>query len=160
MTPVTGATLLAVTALCVGLGGVPTVTAAADEPTDPISGLVGGLVDPPGDGGRERRDYGRTHADDGVLRPGCHDYRYRYRLDIRSDDWSLETFLDDRTGETIGSGAYVADADPKSGPARFRICRYTTHAGRFTIRAKLVFYTDSGEHKVWLEPSHFRLRRP
>jgi hypothetical protein len=158
MTPVT--VLLATAAL---VGGVLTsVPAAADPPPDPVSGLVGGLVGPPREAHRqqERRDRGHTHAPDGVLRMGCHNYPYRYRLDVRTNDWTLETFLRDRRGETIASGAFFAGADRKRQRSVFRFCRYNTVPGRFTIRAKLHWYTDSGDHKTWLDPSHFRLRRP
>ncbi|GAB6987441.1 hypothetical protein [Nocardioides pyridinolyticus] len=150
---------LATATIAVGL--LTAVPAAADPPTDPVSGLVGGLVGPPGDHQRaQRRDLGHTHADDGVLRMGCRNYPYRYVLKIRSNDWSLETFLDDRTEETIASGAYAAGPDRKRMTTSFRFCRYNTVPGRFTIRAKLSWYTDSGSHVAWLKPSHFRLRRP
>jgi hypothetical protein len=155
-------TLVACTVLAAG--AVSVAPAAADPPPDPVSGLVGRLLSHPSDGGqhraRDRGDHGYTHARDGVLRRGCHDHRYRYVLTVRTDDWALETFLDDRTGETIASGAFTADSDPKRGPGVFRFCRYGTHAGRFTIRAKLSYDNGAGERRVWLTPSHFRLRRP
>lgn len=161
MTPVTrsGATLAGAV---LAVGALTAVPAAADPPSDPVSGLVGHLVgQPPGGHERQdRREVGHTHADDGVLRQGCHDHRYRYVVAVRTDDWTLETFLDDRTGDTIASGAYSADSDPKRGRGIFRFCRYSTHPGRFTIRAKLTWYTDAGEHVRWFQPSHFRLRRP
>lgn len=161
MTPVTALLATAVTAA----GLLTAVPAAADPPSDPVSGLVGELVGRPGgesgDRRREqRRDLGRTHADDGVLRAGCRNYPYRYVLKIRTDDWTLETFLVDRTGETIASGAYAAGPDRKRKTTSFRFCRYNTQPGRFTIRAKLSWYTDSGDHVAWLDRSHFRLRRP
>jgi hypothetical protein len=162
MTPVTrpGA-LLGCAVLAAGV--LTAVPASADPPPDPISGLVGQLLGQKGDSGQrdsQRNERGRTHADDGVLRRGCHNHPYRYVVKVRTDDWTLETFLDDRTGETVASGAYSADADPRKGRGVFRFCRYSTYAGRFTIRAKLSWYTDAGEHRGWFEPSHFRLRRP
>jgi hypothetical protein len=162
MTPVTRAgTGLAGAALLAGV--LVAVPAVADPPSDPIPGPVGRLLVQPSGGDharRERRDLGHTHAEDGVLRRGCHDYTYRYAIEVRSDDWTLETFLDDRTGETIASGTYSAESDPKKGPGIFRFCRYSTYAGRFTIRAKLSWYNDAGDHHGWFEPSHFWLRRP
>jgi hypothetical protein len=153
-------TFLAATTVAAGV--LTAVPALADPPTDPVSGLVGGLVgQPQHHQRREGSDYGRTRADDGVLRSGCRNYPYRYVVTTPTHDWTLETFLRDRTGETIASGTYVADADPPRDRAHFRFCRYSTYAGRFTIRAKVHWYDDSGgEHKAWLEPSHFRLRRP
>jgi hypothetical protein len=163
MTSVTCPGALVVSALLAAVA-VPAVPAAADPLPDPFSGMVGELLGQPSGGGhhpaRDRDDYGRTHARDGVLRQGCRNHRYRYVLLVRTDDWALETFLDDRTGETIASGAFSADSDPKRGPGVFRFCRYGTTPGRFTIRAKLTYDNDSGEHRVWLRPSHFRLRRP
>lgn len=157
MTPVTLTGVL-LAAVLGGSGLLAAVPATAGPLSDPVSGLVG---DGSADRGHSRGEKGSTHARDGVLRSGCKDYGYRYRLNIRTNDWTLETFLRDPTGETIASGAFTAGPDPKrKTDAHFRFCRYTTKPGRFTIRAKLVYYNASGEHTVWLEPSHFRLRRP
>jgi hypothetical protein len=162
MTPVTRvSSLLAAAALAAGV--LPVVPAVAEQPSDPVSGLVGGLLgqQPQHHERRDRADYGHTSAKDGILRRGCHDYPYRYVVTTPTDDWTLETFLDDRTGETIASGAFNSDSDPARNRTHFRFCRYSTYAGKFTIRAKVHWYGDSGEdHKLWLEPSHFRLRRP
>ncbi|HEU5036291.1 MAG TPA: hypothetical protein VFT70_04765 [Nocardioides sp.] len=163
MTPVTRtATVLG--SLVLAAGVLTAVPAQADPLPDPVSGLVGPLLGPQPDGGRQRHrdrsDLGHAHAKDGVLRRGCHNYRYRYAVGVRTNDWTLETFLDDRTGDTIASGAFSADSDPRRGRAVFRFCRYSTYAGTFTIRAKLSWYNDAGEHQGWFEPSHFRLRRP
>jgi hypothetical protein len=162
MTSVTGSGIVVGCAALVA-GVLTTVPAQADPPPDP-AGLVGDLLGHGGkDGGRHHRtraDRGHTHAEDGVLRRGCHDYPYRYVVGVRTNDWTLETFLDDRTGNTIASGAFAADSDRKKARAAFRFCRYSTYAGRFTIRAKLTWYNDAGEHKAWFQPSHFRLRRP
>ena len=103
--------------------------------------------------------YGRTHADDGRLRDGCHNYRYRYVVDAPTHDWTLETFLVDPHGDTLASGAFLSDSDPERGSATFRFCRYSTRAGKFTIRAKIHWYNGSEEHKAFFKPSHFRLRR-
>jgi hypothetical protein len=144
------------------LGVLAAVPADAEAPTDPVSGLVGGLLGQQHDQSRQRdrSDYGHTSARDGLLRPGCHDHRYRYVITTPTDDWTLETFLHDRTGQTIASGTYFSDSDPARNRVSFHFCRYSTYAGRFTIRAKVHWYNGSEDHKVWLKPSHFRLRRP
>jgi hypothetical protein len=109
---------------------------------------------------RSRSDYGHTAAPDGRLRPGCHDYPYRYVLTPPTNDWTLETFITDRTGDGVASGAFFSDSDPKQLRTHFRVCRYSVHAGRFTIRAKLHWYSSDGtDHLVWLPRSHFRLHR-
>jgi hypothetical protein len=106
-------------------------------------------------------EYGRTAAVDGTLRKGCHNYGYRYEVTAPTNDWSLETFLRGPRGEGVASGTFLADSDPRAQQARFRLCRYATRPGRFTIRALLHWYGDDGEeHRVWLEPTRFRLRRP
>ena len=159
MTSVTRTGRLLATATVVA-GVLTAVPALADQPSDPVSGLVGGLVgQPPEHERRDRADYGHTRAEDGKLRSGCRNYPYRYVVTTPTREWTLETFLVDRTGETIASGTYSSDGDPARDRAHFRFCRYSTYAGKFTIRAKVQWYDDDGEHKVWLEPSHFRLRR-
>lgn len=104
-------------------------------------------------------DFGHTRSRDRVLRHGCHDYPYRFVVKAPTDDWTLETFLIDPTGEGLGSGAFSSESDPDRGRSEFRICRYTTQPGRFTIRAKLVWYRGYDEHIVRFKPSHFRLHR-
>ncbi|MBZ5740236.1 hypothetical protein [Nocardioides mangrovi] len=122
---------------------------------------VPGTSDAPSDGAqRPRSSYGHTRAPDGTLRPGCHNYRYHYRVNSPTHDWTLETFLRDPRHDGLASGVFATDSDPTSGPAHFRFCRYSTKPGRFTIKAHLHWYNGSGEdHDVWLEPSHFRLSR-
>jgi hypothetical protein len=106
-------------------------------------------------------EYGRTAAPDRVLRAGCHNYGYRFRVTAPTDDWTLETFLRDPDGENLASGAFLSDADGHLRHSRFRFCRYSTRPGVFRIRALLTWYGDFGEeHRVWLETSRFRLSRP
>ena len=152
-------------ALALGILAAPAHSAGPDA--GPASDLLGSLTGGPSGGTsggtaqhRDRRDFGRTGAPDGVLRSGCHRYRYHSKVTTPTDDWTLETFLVDRTGETIASGAYFTDSDPATNRrAVFRFCRYSTKPGRFTIRAKVHWYGEYGDgHRVWLEPSHFRLR--
>ena len=155
---------LAAGSIAVGLLGAPEQAFA--EPTEPVTALVGQLLGQPPAGEpspthRQRADYGHTAAPDGTLRSGCHFYPYRYRIKVPTSDWTLETFLRDPTGETIASGTFLSDSDARRQRARFRFCRYSTRAGRFTIRALVHWYGDAGqEHRVWLEPSRFRLKRP
>jgi hypothetical protein len=102
--------------------------------------------------------YGHTGAADRQLRDGCHNYRYHYVIKTPTNDWTLETFLVDPTGDTLASGTFLADSDPRRGKGRFRFCRYSTRPGTFTIRAKVHWYDDTA-HKRWFKPSTFRLRR-
>jgi hypothetical protein len=120
--------------------------------------LAGGVVAPAD--GTTTSSYGHTHRGDGTLRNGCHNYRYKYVVATPTNDWTLETFLVDPTGETLASGAFLSDSDPRRGHGRFRFCRYSTRAGTFTIRAKVHWYNGSEEHKAFFKNSHFRLRRP
>jgi len=104
--------------------------------------------------------YGRTAAPDRVLRAGCHDYGYRFRITAPTDDWTLETFLRGPDGEALSSGAFLSDADGHLRHSRFRFCRYSTRPGVFRIKALLTWYGEFGEeHRVWLHTSRFRLSR-
>jgi hypothetical protein len=110
--------------------------------------------------------FGHVTARDQVLRPDCHRYRYHYVARPRSDDWILETWLYDPRGRPRGSGDFTAGSDPKRGNATFGVCRSTVVPGRFTIRARLRWYTPgplpispSEQHTRWFEPAHLRLTR-
>jgi hypothetical protein len=102
--------------------------------------------------------WGSTGAPDRVLRPGCHNYGYHYKVRPHGHDWSAETFLVDPTGEGLASGALDPDSDPRRGRSHFRICRPSTQAGRFTIRMKVSIYNGPNPRQHWVKRSYFHLR--
>lgn len=110
--------------------------------------------------------FGHVAAADRPLRPGCHHYRYHYVVKPRSGDWLLETWLADPRGKPRGAGDFTAGSDPKDGHGWFGVCRSTVVPGRFTITARLRWYTPPAlptdqptRHTRWLKPAHFRLFR-
>jgi hypothetical protein len=126
------------------------------------------LVAPPAAAGDVEN--GRAWRDHGVLRAGCHHYRFRYRARPRHHDWSLELFLRGPRGKQLGTVVRDSDIDPRRGRGRFEVCRNTTRPGRFTISGKLSVYgaeedgfllTESPEEPDvrWIQPARFRLRR-
>ncbi len=110
-------------------------------------------------------EYGRTWRKDGVLRGGCHDYRFRYVAKPGNvhpgNDWALEMFLLDKRREGIANIVKDSEIDPKRGTGAFTICRPSTVPGRFKIRGKLSVYDGYDlVDEVWIKPGYFRLRRP
>ena len=110
--------------------------------------------------------FGHVGAADQALRPGCRHYRYHYVVRPGSDDWLLETWLYDPRGKRRGSGDFLAGSDPENGHGRFGVCRSTVVPGRFTIKARLRWYTPGPlptsqptEHTRWFKPAHVRLHR-
>jgi hypothetical protein len=111
--------------------------------------------------------YGHVGARDRTLRAGCHPYRYHFVVKPGSSDWTLETWLYDPRGRPRGAGDLFACSDPEAGHGSFGICRATVVPGRFTIKARLRWYTPGmlptdplTEHTRWFQPAHFRLSRP
>lgn len=102
-------------------------------------------------------EFGRTWAKDKVLRPGCHDYRYQYRVKPPESEWALETFLLDPNKKKVGAGQMLFNADPERGSSTFRLCRASNIHGSYKIRGKLTYGAD--DEVVWLEPGRFRLLR-
>jgi hypothetical protein len=110
--------------------------------------------------------YGHVGARDRTFRSGCHRYRYHYVVKPPSDDWILQTWLYDPRGRPRGSGDFLAGSDPRRGRSSFGICRSTVVPGRFTITARISWYTPGllpvdppVEHHRWFKPAHFRLHR-
>lgn len=119
------------------------------------AGLTAGAT--PASGGNA--EYGRVWRGDGVLRPSCHNYKYHYKVRSPKPDWALETFLVDPRGETIASGGFVSEVDPKRGVGKFRFCRYNTVPGKFKIRGKLSYRDGYDQWVRWVKPGYFRLSR-
>jgi len=122
-----------------------------------VTALLGAGLTAPADAGNP--NLGRLRANDQVLRKGCHDYRYAYQVISRAEEWALETFLRDPTGEIIASNAKDSMVDAKRGHGTFRFCRYSTQPGRFKIRGKLTRYDGYDQTVGWVQPAFFRLRR-
>jgi hypothetical protein len=134
-------------------------------PTATVLGVVTVLA-APGPVAAGTAGFGHVNAPDGVLRPDCHRYRYHYVVKPRSDDWIFETWLYGPGGRHRGAGDFAPGSDPKRGHASFGICRSAVSPGRFTIKARLRWYTPgplpispSVEHTRWFTPAHFRLSR-
>jgi hypothetical protein len=121
---------------------------------------VAGLVVPGLPGATAgKADHGRVWARDRALRDGCHHYGYHYRVRPPTSSWALETFLRDRRGRSVASDALLAPHDGKRGRSAFRLCRYNTVPGRFTIRAKLTWQDGWDSHATWIAPGRFRMHR-
>jgi hypothetical protein len=110
--------------------------------------------------------FGHVGAPDQTLRAGCHRYRYHYVVKPGSGDWLLETWLRDPRGKHRGAGDFTDGSDPTRGRASFGVCRSTVVPGRFTITARLRWYTPGSlpldppvEHVRWFQPAYFRLSR-
>jgi len=110
--------------------------------------------------------YGHVGAADRALLSGCHRYRYHYVVKPPTRDWILETWLHDPRRKPRGSGDFVPGSDPRRGHGHFGICRSTVVPGRFTLTARLTWYTPGMlptdlpvEHQRWFEPAPFRLHR-
>ena len=134
--------------------------------TTAVALLLGGLSAPAGAGDP---DLGRLWAQDKVLKRGCHNYQYQYRIKATHKRWAVETMLRDPRGELIASDAFDNTISRKRDSDTFRFCRYNTRPGQFKIRAKLTQYykveglpgplDDTTEKKVgWLKPGYFRMR--
>lgn len=111
--------------------------------------------------------FGHVGAADRALRHGCHRYRYHYVVKPGSGDWMLATWLYDPRGRKRGSGDLLGGSDPENGHGTFGICRTTVVPGRFTIKARLRWYTrgplpigQPTQHTRWFKPAHFRLSGP
>ena len=81
-----------------------------------VAALLGAGLTAPADAGNP--SLGRLWTHDKVLRKGCHDYRYAYQVTSRAEEWALETFLRDPTGEIIASNAKDSMVDAKRGTGR------------------------------------------
>ncbi|QZY30319.1 hypothetical protein [Nocardioides coralli] len=114
-------------------------------------------------------DYGRVWRGDGVLEPGCHLYRFRYRVRPGNDDWVAEFFLRGPGGEGLGTVAKDSDIHRKRGKGKYEVCHQSTRPGRFTIRGKLSIHGPDDHNPLtppqgptvkWVKPAKFRLSAP
>ncbi len=110
------------------------------------------------------KKWGTARASDKVLRSGCRDYGYRYRVNrAQRNEWGIEIFFVDPRGRGIAADAKLQGANPPRGRGTFKICRNTTTYGRFKIRMKVTWYKDDfrrDKREGFVEPTFFRMTRP
>ncbi len=126
---------------------LPSGPAAAMKP-DPLEGLT---VHP---------EWGSVTGTPGVLKKGCRTYTFSYSITPPEGIWGLEVFISDPRQTSVAATAFLQGYDPESGSGKYKLCRYTTRYGRFTIRAKLS--VDDGYGVITegqLPADHFRLHR-
>jgi hypothetical protein len=101
---------------------------------------------------------GGLDAPDGRLKRGCKDYAYSYAVTVPSDDWTFDITMQDRRGKGVNSQSLLGPNDDESGVLSYRLCRWATVAGRFTLSGVLVSYDGDRATTVEVTES-FRLRR-
>ena len=139
------------TSLALGPGPVE-ATRAPSSATPAPNALAGLTVHP---------EWGTVTGKGGVLKRGCHKYTYSYSIQPPEGIWALEIFISGPGLKHLAAGAFVDGYDPRTGSARYTLCRATTRHGKFTIEAKLS--SDDGAGHITeglLPPDTFRLRAP
>jgi hypothetical protein len=138
--------LLAAAALTVsGLLPVP-VPLPTDPPSEPAPHVEEGAV------------AGDLEAADGRLKRGCKQYAYAYAVTTPSEDWTFDITMTDRNGKGVNAQSLIGPNDAVNGVLTYRLCRWATVPGRFTLKGVLVSYEGSEETTVEVTEA-FRLRR-
>lgn len=104
--------------------------------------------------------WGRIVVRDAVLRPGCHEYQWRYRLSPPAEEWAVDLVLLGPGRARLASDQLLSESEPRRGTRAFRICSVTTRPGRFVVRAKVTVRDGWDQEVGQLPPERFRLRRP
>ena len=140
------ATLGSLTAMVMTVGGVSAADATSSTP----------------DAARttEAQSWGSTSAPDQVLRRGCRDYRFSYRITTPNDEWQAEVFVSDPRGRAIASVTLDAGINPRRAVRTFRTCRASTTYGRFKLRMRVTYTVGYEKHAGFVRPAYFRLTRP
>ena len=129
------------------------------------AGLLPIPVLPPAESGTDTQQQvqqvevsGALEAADGRLRRGCKDYQFTYRVSTPSEDWTFDITLQDRRGKGVSSQSLIGPNDPTTDVLTYRLCRWATVPGIFTMKGQLVSYDGAQETSVTVTET-FRLRR-
>jgi hypothetical protein len=142
--------LLAATALALSgllplplpIPGLPT-TDPTTEPAPAQQVVVSGALDAP----------------DGRLKKGCKDYAYAYSVSSESEDWTFDITMQDRTGKGVNAQSLIGPNDPQVGTLSFRLCRWATKPGKFTLTGVLTAYEGYSDETTVPVTDAFTLRK-
>ena len=141
-----GAAAVATALSCAPLGGP---VQAVPRSSDPLEGLE---VHP---------EWGSITGQGGVLKRGCRMYAFTYSITPPEGVWALEVFITGPGMDHVGGGAYVEGYDPEAGTGHYKLCKMSSHYGRYTIDAKVSVDDGYGEITEGRLPTDtYRLRRP
>ena len=113
-------------------------------------------------GSSEARDYkpwGSVSSKNHVLKRGCHDYTYRYRITAPTDAWSAEIFLVAPDGTGLASDVLDTAADPAHGKKKITVCRPSTQVGKHRLKMKVTWTEGRNLTDGYVKPSTFRFTR-
>ena len=102
---------------------------------------------------------GTLDAADGRLKRGCKDYHYAYSVSSESEDWTFDVTMQDRTGKGVNAQSLIGPNDAESGVLPFRLCRWATKPGLFTLTGALVAYESTTRETSVQVTETFRLRK-
>jgi hypothetical protein len=137
---------------------MPHPLAARAATTALIAGLL--VAGPPSPAeARDFKPWGSTSSKNHVLKRGCHDYTYRYRITPPTEQWSAEIFFVGPGKLGLGSGLLDSAIDPKRGTKTIEVCRATAPYGRYKMRMKVTFNRDREVIDGFVRPSFFRFTR-
>jgi len=98
-------------------------------------------------------------APDGRLKRGCKDYAYAYAVTTESEDWTFDISMQDRDGRGVNAQSLIGPNDAESGVLTYRLCRWATRPGRFTLSGKLTSYEGTTSETSVQVTETFRLRK-
>jgi len=102
---------------------------------------------------------GTLDGADGRLKRGCKDYQYAYSVTSESEDWTFDITMQDRTGKGVNAQSLIGPNDAESGVLPFRLCRWATKPGLFTLTGALVAYEGTTRETSVQVTETFRLRK-
>jgi hypothetical protein len=135
----------AVTALSLTAGSSPV---AAHRP-DPLEGVP------------YHPEWGSVAGHPGVLKRGCHTYRFSYTVTPPDGIWAIEIFISGPGFKHVAAGGFIDGYDPKAGIGTYKLCQPTVRYGRFRIEAKIS--VDNGSRDIQegrTATDYYRLHRP
>ncbi len=128
--------------------------------------LAGGLVAATpvttADAAPRYHKWGFVKSRNHVLRPGCHRYTYRYKIDPPKprDSYAGEIFLIGPGGVNLASAAKISPYSPPRAKAKFKLCAPSVRYGRHRLRMKVTYKVGYNKFESWVRPTTFRFVRP
>lgn len=108
---------------------------------------------------RDFKPWGKVVSKNHVLKRGCHDYTYRYKITAPTDQWSAEIFFVSPDGTGLASAVLDTNANPDRGKQKVTVCRPSTSYGKHRIKMKITYNRNRDVIDGFVKPSSFRFKR-
>lgn len=105
---------------------------------------------------RDFKPWGKAVSKNHVLKRGCHDYGFRYKVKAPTKTWQAEVFFISPDGTGLAHSVFDSAIHKAKDRSTFTVCRPSTEVGKHKIKMKITYAKGTVMKQGRVKPTRFR----